>query len=40
MEKLLENPDISQNQELREMIDKMIQRMEEEGYITQQQPRA
>jgi Ca-activated chloride channel family protein len=37
MEKLLENPDLSQNKDLREMIDQIIQRMEEEGYITQQQ---
>ena len=37
MEKMLENPDLAQNKELREMIDQIIQRMEEEGYITQQQ---
>jgi Ca-activated chloride channel family protein len=37
MEKMLENPDFSQNKELREMIDQILQRMEEEGYITQQQ---
>jgi len=37
MEKLLENPDPSQNRELREMIDQIIQRMQEEGYISQQQ---
>src|SRR5579864_3195855 len=37
MEKLLENPDLSQNKELRDMIDQIIQRMEEEGFITQQQ---
>ena len=37
MEKLLQNPDLSQNEELRDMIDQIIQRMEEEGYITQQQ---
>src|ERR1700675_1365638 len=34
MEKLLENPDLSQNQELREMIDQIVQRMEQEGYIS------
>src|ERR1700675_1250651 len=34
MEKLLENPDLSQNQELREMIDQIMQRMEEEGMIS------
>lgn len=37
MEKLLENPDLSQNRELRDLVDQIIQRMEEEGYITQQQ---
>jgi len=37
MEKLLQNPDLSQNKELRDMIEQIIQRMEEEGYITQQQ---
>ena len=37
MEKLLQNPDLSENKELRDMIEQIIQRMEEEGYITQQQ---
>src|SRR5579863_2099508 len=37
MEKLLENPDLSQNKDLRDLIDQIIQRMQEEGYITQQQ---
>jgi len=37
LEKLLQNPDLSQNQELRDMIDQIIERMEQEGYITQQQ---
>jgi Ca-activated chloride channel homolog len=37
MEKLKANPDFNQNQELRDLIDQIIQRMEEEGYITQQQ---
>ena len=37
MQQLMQNPDISQNQELRDLIDQLIQRMEEEGYITQQQ---
>jgi len=37
LEQLMQNPDISQNQELRNLIDKLIERMEEEGYITQQQ---
>jgi Ca-activated chloride channel homolog len=37
MEKLLENPDLESNQPLRDMIDRIIERMEQEGYITQQQ---
>jgi len=37
MEKLLENPDLSQNRELRDLIDQIIQRMQEEGYVTQQE---
>src|ERR1700729_482926 len=37
MEQMLQNPDLSQNQDLRNMIDQIIERMEEEGYITQQQ---
>ncbi len=37
MQKLMENPDLSENQELRDLIDQIIQRMEEEGLITQQQ---
>ena len=37
MQQLMQNPDISQNQELRDLIEQLIQRMEEEGYITQQQ---
>ena len=37
LEKLRQNPDLSQNEELRDMIDQIIQRMEEEGFITQQQ---
>ncbi|MGH9738743.1 MAG: vWA domain-containing protein [Candidatus Acidiferrales bacterium] len=37
MDKMLENPDLSQNQELRDLIDQIIQRMEEEGFIRQQQ---
>src|SRR5580704_11123054 len=35
MEKLLENPDLSQNQDLRDMVDQLIQRMENEGFISQ-----
>jgi Ca-activated chloride channel family protein len=39
MEKLLENPDLSQNQELRELIDQIVERMEQEGMISRpQQP--
>jgi Ca-activated chloride channel homolog len=37
MEQMMQNPDISQNQQLRDLIDQLIERMEEEGYITQQQ---
>jgi Ca-activated chloride channel family protein len=33
MEKLLENPDTSQNQDLQQMIDRLVERMEQEGYI-------
>src|SRR5579863_1797009 len=38
LKKLMENPDASQNQELRDLIDRLIERMEEEGYLTPQQP--
>jgi len=37
LEKLMQNPDLSQNKELRDMIDEIIHRMEQEGYVTQQQ---
>jgi len=37
MEQMLQNPDLSQNKELRDLIEQIIQRMQEEGYITQQQ---
>ena len=37
MEQMLQNSDLSQNKELRDLIDQIIQRMQEEGYITQQQ---
>jgi Ca-activated chloride channel family protein len=37
MEQMLQNPDLSQNKELKDLIDQIIQRMEEEGLITQQQ---
>ncbi len=35
MEQMLQNPDLSQNQELRDFIEQIIQRMEAEGYISQ-----
>ena len=35
MEQMLQNPDLSQNQELRDLIEQIIQRMEQEGYISQ-----
>jgi Ca-activated chloride channel family protein len=34
MEQMLQNPELSQNAELRELIDQIIQRMEAEGYIS------
>jgi Ca-activated chloride channel family protein len=37
MQRLLQNPDISQNEELRDLIDQLIQRMEQEGFIRQQE---
>ena len=40
MQKLLENPDISQNQDLQDLIQQIIERMEQEGYLTQQQQQA
>jgi len=38
MEQLLENPDLDQNQKLRELIDQLIERMNQEGYISPQPP--
>ncbi|HLW80934.1 MAG TPA: VWA domain-containing protein [Candidatus Acidoferrales bacterium] len=38
MEELLENPDLAQNQKLRDMIDQLIERMTQEGYISPQPP--
>jgi Ca-activated chloride channel homolog len=35
MEQMLQNPDLAQNQELRDLIEQIIQRMETEGYISQ-----
>ncbi|MBZ5503580.1 MAG: VWA domain-containing protein [Acidobacteriia bacterium] len=37
LEQLLQNPDLSQNQELRDLIDQIIERLEQEGYVMQQQ---
>jgi Ca-activated chloride channel family protein len=37
MEKLLENPDLSQNQELSDLVNQIVRRMEQEGYISEQQ---
>lgn len=38
MEELLENPDLDQNQRLRDMIDQLIERMTQEGYVSPQPP--
>jgi len=37
MEQMMQNADLSQNKELKDLIDQIIQRMEEEGLIRQQQ---
>ncbi len=37
LEQMLQNPDLSQNQELRDLIDQIIERLEQEGYVMQQQ---
>jgi len=37
MEKLIDNPDLSQNQELSDLVNQIIRRMEQEGYISEQQ---
>jgi Ca-activated chloride channel family protein len=37
LEKLMQNPDLGQNKELRDLIDQIVERMEQQGYITQQQ---
>jgi Ca-activated chloride channel family protein len=34
MEQMLQNPDLSQNQELRDIVNQIMQRMEEEGFIS------
>ncbi|MGB7668510.1 MAG: hypothetical protein WBL66_14735, partial [Candidatus Acidiferrales bacterium] len=38
MEQLLENPDIDQNQKLRDLIDQLIERLTQEGYVSPQPP--
>ena len=38
LEKLKQNADPSQHQELRDLVDRLIERMEEEGYLTPQRP--
>ncbi|MGH9683639.1 MAG: vWA domain-containing protein [Candidatus Acidiferrales bacterium] len=37
MEQLLRNPDPSTNQELRDLVEQLIQRMQDEGFISQEQ---
>ncbi len=38
LEELLQNTDFEQNQQLREVVDRLIERMAEEGYISSQPP--
>jgi Ca-activated chloride channel family protein len=38
MEELLQNPDLSKNENLRELIDQLIERLAQEGYISPQPP--
>lgn len=38
LDQLLQDPNLSRNQQLNELIDRVIQRMEREGYVNQQQP--
>lgn len=38
MEELLANPDLDQNQRLRDIIDQLIERMTQEGYVSPQPP--
>ncbi|MFZ0911309.1 MAG: VWA domain-containing protein [Candidatus Acidiferrales bacterium] len=38
MEQLMENPNLSQNQQLRELIDRLIERLEQENFISSQPP--
>ena len=37
LEQMMQNTDLSQNKELRDLIEQIIERMEQEGYISQQQ---
>lgn len=37
-EELLQNPDLAQNQQLRELIDRLIERLAEEGYVNASPP--
>jgi Ca-activated chloride channel family protein len=38
MQQMLENPDLSQNEQLRDLVNRLIERLTEEGYISPQQP--
>ncbi len=38
MEQLMENPNLSENQQLRELIDRLIERLERENFISSQPP--
>ena len=38
LEELLQNPDFAQNEKLRELIDQLIERLAEEGYVSPQPP--
>lgn len=38
MEELLQNRDLNQNEKLRELLDQLIERLAQEGYISQQPP--
>jgi Ca-activated chloride channel family protein len=38
MQQMLENPDLSQNEQLRDLVNRLIERLTEGGYISPQQP--
>ena len=38
MEQMLENPDLSQNEQLRDLVNRLIERLTEEGYVSPQPP--